>query len=236
MTGKRNILEIAPFLADHFIDFDEPIFDINRYSHFLKENSERLGNLKKYLTGKLHDSWITELDIDSDKLRINLNDFSTHVFSDAIVEKFKIKFDHDKLVFPITLEMKGNLKVEFLRVEENGDLINIDQISVDEYLGEQVLNINLDQFEIAFELGHDNPNEDLPGERILMIVTAKELKLTENQGLAWNNIFGNKYDDYYQYFKEQFESDRYVSDYSVCLKLVDEFEQKRKKPTAQQKL
>ncbi len=91
--------------------------------------------------------------------------------------------------------------------------------------------LNSDQVEIAFELWHDNQDEDLPGERILMIVSARELKLTENQDKAWSKVFGNTYDDYYQYFKEQFESDRYVSDYTECLKLIDEYEQKFKKPT-----
>lgn len=234
MTENRNIQEIAPFLADGFVDLDEPIFDFTRYSKFLDDNSDQLGNLKKYLIGKLHDSWITNFKLDEEMIQIDLNDFSTHVFSDAIVERFDIKIDHDKLVFPVTLELKGNLKVEFFQVEENGDLKTIDQISFSEYLGEQLLKLNPDQLEIAFELWHDNPDEDLPGDRILVLVSANELKLIENQDKAWNEIFGNTYDNYYQYFKEQFESDRYVSDYSECLKLVDEFELKRKKPTAQQ--
>ncbi len=234
MTENRNIQEIAPFLANDFIDLDEPIFDFAKYSKFLDDNSEQLGNLKKYLIGKLHDSWITSFNLEEEKLRINLNDFSTHVFSDAIVEKFNIKIDYDKLVFPVTIEIKGDLKVDFFQVEENGDLKTIDQISCSEYLGEQILKLNSNQLEIAFELWHDNPDEDLPGDRILMLVSAKELKLIENQDKAWNEIFGNTYDNYYQYFKEQFQSNRYVSDYSEYLKLVDEYELKSKKPTAQQ--
>ncbi len=231
MTENRNIQEIAPFLANDFIDLDEPIFDFAKYSKFLDNNSDQLGNLKKYLIGKLHDSWITSFNLEEEKLHINLNDFSTHVFSDAIVEKFNIKIDYDKLVFPVTIEIKGDLKVDFFQVEENGDLKTIDQISCSEYLGEQILKLSSNQLEIAFELWHDNPDEDLPGDRILMLVSAKELKLIENQDKAWNEIFGNTYDNYYQYFKEQFQSDRYVSDYSEYLKLVDEL--KSKKPTAQ---
>lgn len=234
MAENRNIKEVAPLLADDFVDLDEPIFDYSQYSKLVGDRSGQLGNLKKYLIRKLHDSWITNFELDEEMLQIDLNDFSTHVFSDAIVERFEIEIDHDKLVFPVTLEVKGNLKVEFFEVEENGDLRGIDQISLSEYLGEQVLKLNPDQIEIAFEFWHDNPDYDLPGEIILVLVTAKELKLIENQDKAWNEIFGNTYDSYYQYFKEQFESDRYVSDYSECLKLVDEFELKSKEPTAQQ--
>ncbi|MCB9261775.1 MAG: hypothetical protein H6607_05310 [Flavobacteriales bacterium] len=233
MTETRNIKEIAPFLADDFVDLDQPIFDFAQYSKFLDDNSDQLGNLKKYLIGKLHDSWITSFKLGDEKLLIDLNDFSTHVFSDAIVERLDIKINHDKLVFPVTLEFMGNVKVEFFQVEENGDLIEIDQISFSEYLGEQLLKLNPNRIEIAFELWHDNPGKDLPGDRILAMVSAKELKLIENQDKAWNEIFEKTYDNYYQYFKEQFESDRYVSDYSECLKVIDEFELRIKKPTAQ---
>ncbi|WP_194778642.1 hypothetical protein [Pararhodonellum marinum] len=232
MNDKRNIQTIAPFLANDFVDLDEPIFDTDKYSIFLTENSNRLKNFKKYLIWKLHDSWITDFEIKSDKLKLSLNDFTTHVFADAIVEKFKVDIEHDKLVFPVILEFKGNLNMEFFRVEEYGGLESIDQITVDEYLGEQILKLNDDLIEIAFELWHKNPNEDLPGERILMIASAKELNLTENQDEAWNEIFGKKYYDYYHYFKEQFESERYVSDYTECLKLVGEYNEKIKKPTA----
>jgi hypothetical protein len=72
MNDKRNIQTIAPFLADDFVDLDEPIFDTDKYSVFLTENSNRLKNFKKYLIWKLHDSWITDFEIKSDKLKIEL--------------------------------------------------------------------------------------------------------------------------------------------------------------------
>jgi hypothetical protein len=90
-----------------------------KYSKFLDDKSEQLGNLKKYLIGKLHDSWITKVvKLDEEKIQIDLNDVSIHVFSDAIVKIFDIKMAHDKLVFPMTIEFNGNLKVEFFQVEE----------------------------------------------------------------------------------------------------------------------
>jgi hypothetical protein len=230
MTEKRNIQNTAPLLADDFLDLEESIFDHDKYSELLEEKSDKLGNFKKYLIGKLHDSWIINLEIQSEKLKISLNDFSIHVFADAIVEKFNLGIEHDKLVFPMHLEQSGKLKVEFYRVKENGDLECINPISVDEYLGEQVIKLTDEHKEIAYELWHSNENEDLPGERILMIVSSTNLKLTEDQDKAWIKIFGNVYDDFYQYFKYQFESGRYVSGYSECLKLVDEYEKiKREK-------
>ena len=111
MTEKRNIKTIAPFLADNFVDFDEQIFDIDLYSKFLNDNSNILKNFNKYLFCLLHDSWIIDLEIKSDILILTLNDFSTHVFADAIVDKFNIDIEHEKLIFPLILELKGNLSI-----------------------------------------------------------------------------------------------------------------------------
>jgi len=86
MTEKRNIQTIAPLLADDFVDLDEPIFDTNKYSVFLDTNIKRLGIFKKYLICKLHDSWVIDVNQDNDKFKIRLNDFSTYVFADTIVE------------------------------------------------------------------------------------------------------------------------------------------------------
>jgi hypothetical protein len=224
MIDNRNIQTIAPFLAEDFVDFDQPDFDRDKYFRFIKENTDQLEKFGKYLIGKLHDSSVIDLEIKSDKLKMRLNDFSTHVFADAIVEKFKIDIDHDKLVFPIILELSGNLRVEFYRVNEKGDLETISHISIQEYMGEQILRLKKDRIEIAFELWHSSHNADLPGERILLLVFANELKLSEEQGKVWSEVFGNQFDGFYRYFIEQFESDRYVSDFSICLKLVDEYE------------
>ena len=236
MSKTRNIQSIAPFFADDFIDLDEPIFDTDEYSKFLSQNSDRLGTFKKYLICKLHDSWVIDFEIASDKLTISLNDFCTHVFSDAIIEKNKIEIDHDKLVFPVVLELKGSMTAEFNKVDEDGLLHKIDKLPLDEYLYEQVTRVDDNQIEIVFQFWHTNENDDIPGESIVLIVSADQLNLIEKQDQAWNEIFGNKYDEYYQYFKTQFERDRDVSSYGQCLKLIEEYKKKQKekikKPTA----
>ena len=72
MNDKRNIQIIAPFLADDFIDLDEPIFDTDKYSVFLDNNSNRLGTFKKYLICRLHDRWIINVNDSIDKLSLTL--------------------------------------------------------------------------------------------------------------------------------------------------------------------
>ena len=236
MTDKRNIQTIAPFLADDFVDLDEPIFNSDTYSAFLEKNAKRLGTFKKYLISKLHDSWVIDVIENIDKFSLILNDYSTYVFADKIIERYNLPIDSDNIAFPLTIELTGKIKVEFNKVDEDGNLIQINQTQLNEYLYEQVTHIDNEQIEIVFHFWKSNLKDDKPGERIIVIVSANNLTLTENQDQSWIEIFGDKFDGLYRYFKEQFDSDRYVSDQNECEKLIDEFEQNNltneRKPTA----
>lgn len=227
MTDKRNIQKIAPFLADDFVDLDEPIFNSDTYSAFLENNATRLGTFKKYLIGKLHDSWVIDVNENIEKFSLTLNDYSTHVFADKIIERYNLPIDSDNIAFPLTIELTGNLKVEFNKVDEDGNLIQIKQAQLDEYVYEQVTHIDNEQIEIVFHFWKSNLKDDKPGERIIVTVSANILTLTENQYQSWTEIFGNKFDKLYRYFEEQFDSGRYISDQNECEKLIDEFEQNK---------
>lgn len=220
MTDIKNIQTLAPLLAEDFIDFDEPIFDTDKYKEFLHDRKSRLGLYSKYLPFKLHDSWVVETNFTDKQFSITLNDFSTHVFADAIVDRFSLSIAHDKLTFPLTLTFNSNLIVTYNTVDDDGNLHVISPVKLDEYLYEQVIISDANKIEVVFHFWQSH--EDKPGERIIVFVSAKEFSVTENQGSAWQMVFGNKYDNYYNYFKQQFDSGRYVSDFSNCLQLVDE--------------
>jgi hypothetical protein len=225
MIDKRNIQTVAPFLADNFVDLEEPIFDRDEYSNILNQNSAKLGVFMKYLICKLHDSLVIELTQNLDNLKIKLNDFATHVFADAIVEKKKINIPHDNLVFPLTIELKGNLAFTCNTVDDRGFLREIGIIDVDEYLYEQVIKIENDNIEIAFQFWKSALEGEKSGKDIVLIVSARELIITEKQAQAWNEIFGNEYDEYYEHFKGQFYN---VSGHTEWLKLIDEYEQNQR--------
>lgn len=92
-------------LADHYVDIEieATTFEVN--NKLVAENEQRRGLYHKY-SGLLHDSWFIKANITSDKFSITLNDFTTPVFSDLIVDKKKIKIDHEKLVFPIQVDLE----------------------------------------------------------------------------------------------------------------------------------
>jgi hypothetical protein len=201
------------------IEIDTASYAVN--NKLIAENANRLGIYHKYL-GLLHDSWVLETSIKADKFSITLNDFTTHVFSDVIVEKNKLSIDHHKLVFPLQIEFETT-NVTFNTVDEEGTIQNIDPTKINEYLYEQIISFDIDKIEIGLIVWKDGIDNN-PGQHILILLSAKNITATEFQDKAWAEIFGTAFDQHYNYFKAQLETGRYLSDQPNCYKLYDEFE------------
>ena len=217
----RNIQVVAPLLADNFVDIESDEMTFEKNEKMVADNAQRLGLYHKYL-GLLHDSWFIKTNITADNFSITLNDFTTHVFSDVIVDKKKLDIDHDKLVFPIQLDFETT-NLTFNIVEEDGNIQSIEPTTINEYLYEQIISIDNDKIEIGLVVWKDGI-DDKPGQHILILMSVKNITLTELQDNAWTEIFGNTYDNYYKYFKTQLDAGRYLSDQPNCYKLYEEFE------------
>jgi hypothetical protein len=217
----RNIQNIAPLLADHFVDIESDTTTFEENNKLVADNAQRLGLYHKYL-GLLHDSLFIQTNITADKFSITLNDFTTHVFSDVIVDKKKLNIDHNKLVFPIKLDFEIS-NLTFNKVDEDGNIQSIEPTTINEYLYEQIISINKDKIEVGLVVWKDGIDDEL-GQHILILMCVKSITLTELQDKAWTEIFGNTYDNYYKYFKTQLDAGRYLSDQSNCFELYDEYE------------
>ncbi len=218
---KKNIQDIAPFLADHFVDIERDVKTFEKNNKMVADNAKRLGLFHKYL-GLLHDSWFLKTIITADKFSITLNDFTTHVFSGVIVDKNKLNIDHDKLVFPIQIDFETT-NLTFNTVDEDGNIQIIEPITIDEYLYEQIISIDYEKIEIGLVVWKRGIDDE-PGRQILLLMSVKNIVLTELQDNAWTEIFGNDFDNYYKYFKTQLDTGRYLSDQSICNELYEEYE------------
>lgn len=216
-----NIQIIAPLLADHFVDFESDKKTLEDNNKLVADNAQRLGLYHKYL-GLLHDSWLININITDDKFSITLNDFTTHVFSDVIVDRKKLAIDHDKLVFPIQLDFETS-NLTYNTVDEDGIILSIEPTAINEYLYEQIISVDNDKIEIGLVVWKDGIGNQ-PGQHILILMSVKNITLTELQYSAWKKIFGNSYDSYYKYFKTQLATGRYLSDQKNCNELYDEYE------------
>ena len=217
-----NIKDVSPLLAPHFLDIeaDPSLFKIN--NKLINEHSDKIGLYSKYL-GHLHDSLILQTDLTLNKFSLILNDFTTYSFASAIVEKHAITIDHDKLIFPIQLNFKIS-DLSFNAVDEEGNIKRIKRTRIDEYLYDRV--ITVDSENICIGLVFYNDNKTRRRKQILILLTAQNISLEEHQKEAWNNLLGDKYDDCYNYFRAQFNKGRYLSDYTECKNLVDEYFEK----------
>ena len=217
----NHIQDLAPLLAEHFVDIElaPTIYAANQA--LVVDHAQRLGRYNQYL-GLLHDSWVLNINLTTDRFSILLNDFTTHVFSDELTDRKKLGIPHDLLVFPIQIDFEIT-SLSYNTVDETGQIKLILPVTVHEYLYEQVISINTDQIELGLVVWQNGIDEG-PGRHILILLNAKNIILTELQKKAWTNIFGDAYDDYYQFFRDQFDTGRYLSDQSSCKALLDEFE------------
>ncbi|MCB0704150.1 MAG: hypothetical protein KDC34_02530 [Saprospiraceae bacterium] len=214
MSVLKNIKEVAPFLADHFIDLEKPLLDIESYSTFLNHREAHLGVFKKYLICKLHDSWILGTERTHSTFKLKLNDFTTHVFADALIKRKNLQIEHDQLVFPLELTFHGIQQIECFEVDENGTLTSVEYTDAGVYLHEQVTQINQNQIDIVLNLWKYGSTKKERNKNVIVKISADKLLLSEQQDKAWNHLFSAKYDNYYDYFKAQFDTGRYISDYT----------------------
>src|SRR5690606_14587107 len=113
----RNIQDIAPLLADHFVDFESDVKTLEENNKLVADNAQRLGLYHKYL-GLLHDRSNIKTNNTTVRYSTTLHEFTTHVFSNVIVDKKKIKIDHHNLVFPIRIDFETT-NLTFNKVDEN---------------------------------------------------------------------------------------------------------------------
>ena len=151
MNSSVNIKELVPSFAEDFIELETEIFDRTKYYNYVSKHSKRIGLFSKYLNGKVHDSWIMKSNRLNESFTLELNDFSTHVFADAIIEKKGVKINHDKLIFPLEIKFLSTKDIQFYKIDENGFAFPIQIVEVDEYLYEEILAINEQSLRVAFQ-------------------------------------------------------------------------------------
>lgn len=216
----NKIQDIAPMLAVHYLDLDIAPETKEKYLQFLNDNAKRIGIFHKYLP-LLHDSLIKKIKLTKKNFSILLNEFSTHTFADAINSKKGLNIVHSKLFFPLQIDFEIS-DLTYNSVNHKGIIKSVEYTKTNDYLNEQFFHIDDEYIDLGLVLWKDHKNK--PGEKILVLLKAKNITVTEYQAKAWNEIFGNAYNDYYNYFKSQLETGRYLSDQTSCMELVDEFD------------
>ena len=231
MKTLLNARDYVPFFANQFVEDDsEDIeFDYQAYNDLINSNRARLHGFEHYIS-RLHDSWLKGIEVNGDSLRMTLNDFDSHVFADALVEKHDLKIKHEALHFPLVLNFSGNLSYKAYTVVDgsDGDLkpmyigtLNEELPKTQQYLYEQILELDTEHIKVAFALWN------WEGKYLILEVTANEFVLEEQQDEHWKKVFEGKYLEEWEFFNEKRFGAYIEIGLSSCRKMLEEFERKQ---------
>ncbi len=214
MTAFK-IQQLAPMLAHHFVEeYKIEGAYYKNYYRTLKDKQVFLGDFRMLMGGRLHDSWITDLTVTEQHCRITLSDFVTHVFAESLVELKGLNMAEEQLFFSISLDFDLNSSVEYYTVNEDGELIETPPTELNEYLDEQILNLKSSR-KLGILASTDSQK------KVLLILNLKSAKVIFGQDEAWNQLFGNQFDEFYNRFKIMLQKGKYLADQSVCYELLE---------------
>ncbi len=219
----NKIQKLAPILVEHFMDWEVAKSEWDLYREKIEKYKQYIGLAQKYFFYNSHDSDILSLKkINKNDLQFILNDISTLEFAYALINKKGLDIGECKLEFPIEITSKGTKHLSLNTVDENsGDIHPCKLRKLNEYLYEEIITREENKIEIAFDLWSNKKN---PANRYLLLLSCMQLHIEEKQSVAWQKYFGDVYDDYYKYFTMKRDQGVFLSDYSLCEKLIDEYE------------
>jgi hypothetical protein len=215
-----NIKDSAPTLAENYIDEEISKNIYKEYSEKIEYYKTIVGIGRKYFFYHLHDSKILSLKTESGNLHLILDDIATIEFACALIDKYKMKINKMKINFPLEIRTEETEHLSLNVVDINGKIYKNKFVKLNEYLYEEIIEWNEKYIEIAFDLWSSK------GKRYLLLLCCKRIKIIEKQKEYWDKYFGDKYNNYYNRFLEELDKGEYLSDYSLCEKLIEKIEMK----------
>ena len=221
---SNKIQDVAPTFVENFTYSELSKSVCSAYETKIEDYKKRIGKAGKYFFYHSHDSDILEIKKTNRKdLLLRLNDLSTLEFACALIDKKGLDIDKTSLEFPVEFISSGTTHLSLNTVDETrGEIYPCRFRQLSEYLYEEILVWEKGHIEIAFDLWkHNSINNN---HRYLLLLSCKQLKINEYQSEAWRKFFGDTYKAYYDYFETERNVGRWLSDYSLCEKLIDEIE------------
>ncbi len=219
---SNNIKELVPIFMDGFTDENVPELVYKIHEEKIELYRNRIGIAGNYFFGHLHDSDILSMKKTKGKdLQLRVNDYATQAFACALVDKKNIALEKTALKFPLEITSSGTEHLSLNTVGIDGWIHPCRFRQMDEYLYEEIISWEEGHIEIAFNLWVNRSPRD---NRFLLLLSCRHLNILEYQETSWKKYFGNTYNNYYEYFKKERSKGRFLSDYELCKKLIDEIE------------
>jgi len=215
---SRKIQDIAPLIADDFINYEVEEQTLQEYRDLLEKEKHRLGLYYDYLP-LLHDSRILDVSFSDTRFTLFLNDYSRYSMASALVDKKGYDVDKAQMQFPIEIDFDVSSMI-FNSVDESGTLHETEPVVPDVLLYEQIIAFKEDTMEVALVFLKEHADAD--DEYILVILTVKEIQLLELQDKNWWQYFDESSRPYLDIYKAELAKGAWVSDQWVCEKLINE--------------
>ena len=218
-----NIKELAPTFVENFTDENVPKSIYKDYYKKIEKFKKYIGLGSKYFFGHLHDSKILECKSNNGNLYLKINEMATLEFACALIEKFNLKIDISKITFPLEIISENTSHLSLNTVDMDGRIYESKFVKLHEYLYEEIIECNNDNIKIAFDLWTNKLKQN----RYLLIVSCKKLIINEEQHMYWKKYFGEEYSKYYETFLKERSKGKYLSDYSLCEKLIEKINEEK---------
>jgi hypothetical protein len=221
----ENMKEFVPTFLENYTNEEVSQDVYQNYNKKIINYKKYIGIGAKYFFGHLHDSYILSCKKIDGNLYLKLNDISTLEFACALINKMKLKIDKRKLIFPLKIISENTDYLSLNIVDINGKIYENKFVRLSEYLYEEIIEWTNENIKIAFDLWSKKSYNLCLGKikrnRYLLLLHCKKLIINENQLKYWNKYFGEKYNKYYSVFLEERDKGEYLSDYSLCSKLIE---------------
>lgn len=227
MPDKKYIQDVAPWLADIFVDasaLDEKANACfaSQQEQLIKQNTQRLGKYANYLFGILHDSHILSARFEDDDFILVVDDICANTFACIIRDEKGVGTDRDKRVFPIEIRFE-KAQVQYYQVKDDGEMLPVGLVKIDEYNADQLLSVTDEAIHLGLSVWKRNP----PGyywDSLFLDIIAKAVSVKERQEEAWRTLFGGRFLDEYHYYQQQFAAGRPLNSDAECQKVYDEYQ------------
>ena len=220
--NNGNIKDLVPTFVENYTFDEVPESVYKDYNDKIKKYKEFIGTGSKYFFGHLHDSKILSCKNIKGDLHLQLNEMATLQFACALIDKMKLKINKSKIIFPLEIVSENTNHLSLNIVDTTGNIYENKFVRLNEYLYERIIEWTDENIKIAFDfcsnkLKHNSYLLLL----LLLLLSCKKLTINENQHVYWNKYFGKEYNKYYNIFLEERDKGEYLSDYSLCEKLIN---------------
>lgn len=192
------------------------------HSSFIKSKSDILPAGFLYLNSSLHDSLITSLNYDNNRLCISFNEFSSECFCIALNDLAEINLSHKKIVLPVSFSFEQIKSYSLYYVNRNNKLIKVNKTinirRLTEYLYDEIIELEPGSISIGIFFVAKGPSKRKMF--LILEIKSKKLIIEEFQKETFLNLFGGKFVDLFdEYWSERQKG--VLFDYSESVDFIE---------------